>query len=64
MSVSWSCYIDDCRSEATYVVHSYPDTVRLCDRHKSLHPVEVGERLCVGAGCDLCDDDASEYLSP
>jgi hypothetical protein len=51
-----ACYIDDCGQPATYIVHSYPDTVRLCDRHKWLHPVEVGERLCVGAACALCGD--------
>jgi hypothetical protein len=50
------CFIDDCRDVATYYVHSYPDNVRLCDRHKHLHPVEIGERLCLGPGrCELCE---------
>lgn len=49
------CYIDDCGRSATYVVHSYPDTVRLCDRHKSLHPVEPHETLCSGAFCAVCE---------
>lgn len=53
------CYIDGCSHAATYFVHSYPDDVRLCDRHKSLHPVEMGETLCMGSACGICADGAS-----
>jgi hypothetical protein len=38
----------------TYVVHSYPDDVRLCDSHSSLHPVELHETRCTGAACVIC----------
>jgi hypothetical protein len=52
------CYIDGCGKPATYVVHSYPDTVRLCDGHKSLQGrLEPFETRCTGAGCSLCPDD-------
>ena len=59
MTAPRSCFIDDCREPATYFVHSYPDDVRLCDRHKSLHPVELMETLCLGPGrCSICEDES------
>jgi hypothetical protein len=56
ISVPVGCYIDGCVKVATYIVHSYPDTVRLCAGHSSLHPVEPHEVRCVGSRCAVCTE--------
>lgn len=37
------CYIDDCGQQATLVVPSYPDDIRLCADHAYLYTPEPWE---------------------